>query len=283
MAIQSQGHSGNILPLRPRFKDVVRLVLESLPILGDFLLERYFFPRRNVACKGVYETFEAAKAACQPEIQSDYDICNEGRSFDADINREYRIRYEDYPALFWLQKIIRPGIQIADLGGSIGGTFYEYEDALNLPDDIEWLVAELPAAVEHGRRVADARGETRLAFTDDLGREHSPDVLVTLGALQYMPQCLPQILSGLSTLPSQVIVHRVPITEGPAYWTIQNLDIAQVPYHIHNRDELVASMASLGYQSIDSCYSLRSIRIPFHRSRDVHHYAGFLFSRSESS
>lgn len=283
MAIQSRGHSGNALPLRPGFKDVVRLVLESIPILGDLIFERYFFPRRHAACKGVYETLEAAKAACPSEIHSDYDVCNKSHSIDAEIKRAYQIQYEDYPVLFWLQRLIRPGIQIADLGGSTGGTFYAFKDVLDLPDDMEWLVAELPGAVEHGMRVAEARGETRLAFTTELGPEHSPDVLITLGTLQYMPQRLPQILSGLSALPSHIIVHRLPITEGPAYWTIQNLDIAHVPYYIHNHDELVAGVKSLGYQLIDSCYTNRRIRIPFHPSRDVEHYAGLLFSRAELS
>ena len=278
MAIQSQGHSGDPLPLRPGFKDVAKLVVESLPFVGDLLLERYFFPRRHVACKGVYPTFEAAKRACSAGMLSDYDACNEDRSLEADIKRVFRIQYEDYPVLFWLQKLIRPGIRIADLGGSFGGTYYAFKKALELPDDMEWIVAELPAAVEHGVRVAEGRGETRLAFTTELSTENCPDVLVTLGTLQYMQQRLPQVVSALSALPAYVIVHRVPITDGPAYWTIQNLKIAQVPYYIHNRDELVAGMTSLGYQLIDSCYSLRRIRIPFHPSRDVQHYAGFLFA-----
>jgi putative methyltransferase (TIGR04325 family) len=283
MAKQSRIHSGNVLPLRPSFKHVVKVMLDWLPIVGDLLLERYFYSRKSTACRGVYETMEAAQAAIPTEIHPDYDLCNESRSIDVDIERVDAIQYEDYAVLFWLQKIIRPGIRITDLGGSTGGTFYAYDDALDFPDDISWLVAELPAAVEIGTRVAEARGESRLDFTSELGAKHRPDVLVTLGTLQYMPQRLPQVLAALAALPSDVIVHRVPITDGPAYWTIQNLGLAQVPYYIHNRYELIAGVESLGYRLIDSCYTLRSIRIPFHPSRDVEHYAGFWFSRSESS
>ena len=175
MVIQSRLHSGNILPLRPGFRDVARLVLESLPIVGDLILERYFFSRRLTACKGVYETFEAAQAAIPSDIHTDYDRFNESSSGDADSERTNQIKYEDYPVLFWLEKLIRPGIRVADLGGSTGGTFYAFNDVLDLPDDIAWLVAELPGAVELGTRVAEARGENRLDFTIELGPEHRLD------------------------------------------------------------------------------------------------------------
>lgn len=241
---------------------------------------RDIFALRSTACKGVYETFEEAQRAIPTQVHSDYDRSYEGRSIDVDIERLDQVQYEDYPVLFWLQKLIRPGIQIVDLGGSTGGTFYAFDSALGLPDDTAWLVAELPAAVSIGKRVAEARGESRINFTTELGAEHRSDVLMTMGTLQYMPRRLPEVLAGLAALPSHIIVQRVPITKGPAYWTVQNLGVTQVPYYIHNRDELVASVEAIGYQLVDSSYTLRSIRIPFHPSRDVEHYSGFMFSLS---
>lgn len=282
MAIQQRRYSGNVLALRPGIGSIARLVLESLPFLGDLIHERYLFPRTSTSCRGVFASMAEARAAIPADIHAEYDICNEARSVENDISREFDIAYEDYPVLYWLQPLMRPGVRVVDVGGSTGGAFYAFSKYLSFPSDMQWLVAELPGAVTIGKQVASARGESRLIFVDALSRDHRPDVLLTMGTLQYMPQRLPEILTASAALPSHVVVHRVPVTDGPSYWTIQNLGIAQVPYHIQNREELTGSVEALGYRMIDSCYTLRGIRIPHHPTHDVQHYAGFRFSLPEA-
>lgn len=280
MPKQSTIYSGNAVELRPSLKSVIRVTLESLPVIGDVFHRYYIYPRRGVACRGVFATYAEAENTILKSGQSNYDLCNIERSVEDEASRQFTAEYEDYPVLFWLRDLIRPGLHIADLGGSTGGTYYGFADALDLGDDVRWTVAELPAAVERGRKVAELRGKPQLGFTTKLGSDGSPDILLTMGAIQYMPQRLPEILSQLETLPEHVIVHKVPVTEGAAFWTIQGLTITEVPYFIHNRAELVSGIEALGYELVDTCDTLRNIRIPFEQEHDVAHYSGFFFRRT---
>lgn len=280
MATQSPLYSGNTVPLRPRVRDGVKVLIQSLPFIGDLFCRYYVFPRNMTACRDVYASCDEARASVDAAVSSAYDACNETRSLAQDIGQDNRHEYEDYPVLFWLRALLRPGIRIADLGGSTGGTFYAFDRALDFPADLSWTVAELPVAVDKGRRVAEARGEQRLRFVTGLGQVEAPDILLTMGTLQYLPESLADLVGALPALPGDIIVHKVPVTDGPSFWTVQNLGAAQVPYFVANRNALVHSMEAIGYTLRDSCETLRAIRIPFHADHDVHHYAGFAFQKN---
>lgn len=271
-------YSGNPAGVRPGLRTVARVILESLPWLGDVYYRRWVFPRRATACRGVFHTREEAEREIPSRVVSHYDACNEVRSVAADAGRQHTPQYEDYPVLYWLQPLIRNGVRITDLGGSTGATFYAFDRELSLPRDLRWTVVELEAAVKTGTQVAEIKGEDRLRFTTDFEAAPSADVLLTIGALQYLPKRLAVVLSRVDELPRHVIIHKVPVYDGPPYWTIQNLEIAQVPYFVHNRDTLVEEMTALGYRLVDSCNVLRSIRIPFRPDRDVNYYGGFFFA-----
>lgn len=280
MASQSPIYSGNTIPLRPRVRDAVRTLIESLPVIGDLFHRYYLYPRNMTACCGVYASRQEARAAVDERIRSEYDVCNQLRSLEDDLQQDNQHEYEDYPVLFWLKGLLHPGIRIADLGGSTGGTFYAFNRALAFPPDLSWTVSELPAALEKGRRIAEARQEHRLAFVTELDQVEEPDVLLTMGTLQYLPETLPDIVSALPTPPRNIIVHKIPTTDGPSFWTLQNLGATQVPYFVYNRDSLIRSMEAMGYNLRDSCKTLRAIRIPFHADQDVHNYAGFFFQKT---
>ncbi len=279
MTRQSRIYSGNTIELRPSLRSVVRVVIEGMPVLGDLFHRYYLFARRGIACRGVYASHEEALQNVHEGNSTSFDTHHEVKSLEAELKKEHPVRYEDYAVLFWLRGLMRPGIRIMDLGGSTGRSYYEFSDALELPDDASWLVAELPAAAEIGTKVAAARGADRLSFTNKLAGHHKPDVLLTIGTLQYIDERLSGMLSRIGKLPEHIIIHKVPVTDGPEFWTIQGLPLAEVPYYIHNRDELIADVVDLGYELIDTCDTLRGIRIPFHPSKDVHHYSGFFFRR----
>jgi putative methyltransferase (TIGR04325 family) len=279
MTTQSKVYSGNTLPLRPSVKQAAKTMLEALPIIGDFVHAHYVFPRKETACRGVYATFEEARDAVDRGTTTDYDACNRARSVQQDIDRVYRADYEDYPVLLWLKDLVHPDTSIIDLGGSTGGTFFAFDAALRFPDSMMWTVSELPAAVEKGRLVAAKRSEPRLSFVTDPTSVRKPTIFLSIGTLQYIPRRLSTLLGDLTAPPDDVIVHKMPVTDGPAYWTIQNLGVAKVPYFIENPESLVTSMESIGYELRERCNTLRSIRIPFHPEHDVNHYSGFLFKR----
>ncbi len=231
----------------------------------------------ETACKGVYASMDEARQAAEDVADTEYDVCNERRSVEEDIKRTPQIGYEDYPVLFWIQDMVRSGLRVTDLGGSTGETFYAFSQVLDFPKDMLWTVVELPAAAEKGRLVASRRDESRLEFKTDLSAAGDQDLLLTIGALQYMPQTLSEMTAELEKPPRDVIIHKVPTTDGSSFWTVQNLGVARVPYFVQNRTELVNSMRSLGYVMVDSCNTLRSIRLPYHPDNDVKHYSGFHF------
>ena len=74
-------------------------------------------------------------------------------------------RPSDFAALFHMRAMNFKNSNIFDLGGNIGNLFYLYDRYLNLPPDCTWLVYELPAWVEAGKKLATDRSENRLRFT----------------------------------------------------------------------------------------------------------------------
>jgi putative methyltransferase (TIGR04325 family) len=131
----------------------------------------------------------------------------------------------DYPLLFWLSRAFEPGLRVLELGGSLGHLFYRLETRAPFPDDARWAIAELPHAVELGHEIAERKGERRLSFIDSavIADAGPCDLFVTAGTLQYMETGLPSILSGLDTLPSEVLVHNTPMHATREWWTRQNL------------------------------------------------------------
>jgi putative methyltransferase (TIGR04325 family) len=187
----------------------------------------------------------------------------------------------DYPLLFWLSKLVVPGNQILELGGSIGHFFYTSERFHRYPNDISWTIAELPEAVRLGSKIAQQRNEQRLHFIDSSHIDAAPacQIFLTAGTLQYMTSTLPELLQRLPALPAHVLVHNLPCHKNEAFWTLQNLGVCELPYYIYNLQALKAEMASLGYQLTAEWKNPRYIEIPFQRHMAVEGYLGFYFQR----
>jgi putative methyltransferase (TIGR04325 family) len=227
--------------------------------------------------RGVYASFEEASANAPKGLLIGYDheaVANI-HEWQADA-----VLASDYPVLFWLRECLRSGSRIFDFGGNLGVSFYAWQDYLLYPDDFRWMVCDVPAIIERGRKLAVARNERRICFTSSFGDAEGCDVLLTSGCLQLVETPIIRLLGQLKTLPEHLLINRIPLNKSHAAVTLMNLRRLVAPYHVFHRDRFIAEVESLGYKLRDiwtaddhSCW------IPFYPEYSVESYSGLYFQR----
>lgn len=224
--------------------------------------------------KGVYATMEQARAAAPASRQFGYDNAQAAGLY----RRHIELRWGDHAVLFWLSQSIAPGSKVFDIGGNIGISFYAFEKYLSYPPNFQWLVYELPAAVELGRRFQQENPRSNLAFTTSLDDARASDIILASGALQYIDWSLTDLLGKLSPAPKHVLINKIPMYDGPEFVTLQDIGPTTCAYRIFNREKFIQSLAQRGYELVDK-WEIGDLqcRIPFHPSRTVHSYRGLYF------
>lgn len=232
---------------------------------------------------GVYDSYAQAQAAAQAlstrTLPASYDIEAAGRIYRSHLDR---IRVSDYPLVHWLSRLFAAGqSRVFDLGGNIGVTYYAFRRYLDYPPGLEWCVHDLPTVVGAGRKWAQDHDEARrLHFDESPQGASGHDVLVCTGALQYLEYTLPELLRGLPEPPPHILVNLTPLHDDRSYFTLQNLSIAICPYRVMARQELLAGMAALGYETVDQWRSFeRHLEIPFEPGYAIDNYSGGYFRR----
>ncbi|OZB67353.1 methyltransferase, TIGR04325 family [Stenotrophomonas acidaminiphila] len=194
----------------------------------------------------------------------------------------HRLRACDYPALYWIDRLIEAGARrIFDLGGHIGLAYYGFSRYINYPAGLTWNVHDLDKVVQTGRMIAvrrDPLGQLRFVHTAEAA--DGCDVLISTGALQYLEYSLPELLDRLIAPPRHVLFNLTPLHPTKDFFTLQNLGVAVCPYRVQSDEALVQAMAQRGYQVRDR-WELpeRHLRIPFEPEYDVHAYYGVYFER----
>lgn len=179
--------------------------------------------------------------------------------------------------MFWLRQILRSG-RLFEVGGHVGVAYYAYQRYLTHPAGLEWQINDTPAVCEAGRMLATQKGSRNLSFTTDLSQGDGADIFLSIGALQYLESSLPQILGGYAERPSDVLINMTPVAEGQPYYTLQNIGVAVCPYRIESRSELLAGMADLHYELVDSWTNPgKFCHIALHPEASLEHYEGFYF------
>lgn len=252
----------------------LRLVAE--PIYRR-LFQRPYQPEAHYY--GIYDSYAQALADAPPTLPTTYDIEASGRMYRSHLDK---IKVSDYPALHWLSRLLATGNRLVfDLGGHIGLSYYGFGGYLDYPEDLRWLVHDVPTVVSAGRSWAlnhDPKG--RLAFTDSRLDASGASILFTSGALQYLDYTLPELLQQLERPPTHVVVNMVPMHPSRGYFTLQNIGFAICPYRIAAVPEFVAGMQALGYTVVDHWQSFeRHLEVPFAASCDIDSYHGFFFLR----
>jgi putative methyltransferase (TIGR04325 family) len=244
------------------------------------LYERRVMARRDhtgLHC-GVYPSYAAALADIPESRLSGW---NHDTSAGLWLDHIDPVRLSTYPVFFWLSQLLRDNDALVDVGGSIGLTYYGYRRlGARLPPGSNWTVVEVGKIAGQGRQVADREQAHSLHFVDRLSAVGRCDVLLSAGALHYMPDAVPGLLEGLPNAPRCILLNKVPITSGPECWTLQNYGPAVAPNRLFNEQQFLDYFHRHGYVPRERWeVPDLDIIIPFHPERFIKHFAGFLFER----
>lgn len=261
--------------------------IELLPFGHDLYLQ-LARKRLGISYRGVFSSYQQAHASAQTQLSPEYDVINKtkGKNLENELPvLDKRVLDIDYPLLFWLSQIMQPSDRILELGGSIGQGFYSFEKYFPYPDNIRWVIAELPAAVDAGFQISKQRSETRLEFVDSkqINTTDKADIFITAGTLQYMEPSAASIITTLKGLPAHVLIHNLPVHKTEKFWTLQYLEVCEVPYFINSLEGIVGEMETAGYQLIDTWKNPRNVEIPYHLDKCIKGYFGFYFRKLRSN
>jgi putative methyltransferase (TIGR04325 family) len=251
----------------------------QLPVVGP-LLQRIHWSRfcaaRGVIRRfhGIYADFATARRAIPPDRLEGYD--NEP---SATLLADERLRVIplDYPILFWLEKLLPCCRLLFDFGGNVGISYFGFRKYLSYPAQLTWLVEDVPAVVQAGKRLARAEGASQLQFTTTLDELPGADILLALGSLHFIDDPI-SALRALPALPPHILLNKVPVGDRPAIVTLHNTGAALCPYNLFNRAEFVGAFQSMDYELVDQWETPDlGIRIPLHRDHSLRSYSGFYF------
>ncbi|MGV8940247.1 MAG: methyltransferase, TIGR04325 family [Lysobacter sp.] len=267
--------------LRSRLTRIAREAAElpGLRLIAHPVYKKMFqrpIHTRN-AYYGVYDTYESALAAVPPGLPNTYDCDAAGRMYR---DRIQDLRSSEYPALYWLSRLMQDGARtLFDLGGHIGVSYYAMGRLILYPPGLRWVVHDVPRVMQAGREWAvehDPAGT--LEFTDRPEASAGFDILFSSGALQYLDYDLPSLLQRTPNPPAHVLINMVPMHSERSYFTIQNFGVVTSPYRISSAPGFVEAMRKLGYEVVDKWETLeRHVRIPFRAEWDIDRYYGFYF------
>jgi hypothetical protein len=232
--------------MHPLWKTLAREVVRHTPFLQD----RYFeweFRRREQSFRGIYPSFSSAVLASPTGKLVGYDH-KEVVTIDEEAFEH--LNPADYPVLFWMAPLLAGTKTVFDFGGNIGVAYYIYRRYLAFPEDLRWLVCEVPQTVAAAQEYARSRGEDRLDFTAEREAAESADIYFTSGALQYVEEPFADIIGRLQNKPRHILI---------------------------NEAEFIASVEALGYELIDHWRIHRSLQVLNSPEHFVENYQGMYF------
>lgn len=220
-------------------------------------LRYYKFPSSYGWYRGIYGTAEAAAADAPSGSKIGYDDPELAQEYRDDVYSQEKpgefkptIGFFDYPMVMWLRQLLKPGMNVFDFGGNIGTQFYNYRHYIDYPTDLSWLICEVPEIRQQGEDLAKERQISQLSFTSDFHDANGRDIFFASGSLQYI-SCFTEMLAKLSHPPQQLLIGRLPLCESDPFFTLQNGGLVFYPTYISNRQQLIQSLADLGYELID--------------------------------
>lgn len=226
--------------------------------------------------RGVYESFEQLQCDIPATKAIGYDHDAPAQMY---LERLRQVYPADYPVMFWMQKILPDCRRVFDFGGHVGVARYAFHRYLGFPDNLHWMVCDMPLVVEQGRKLAREKQQAHLDFTTEISDANACDLFFASGSLQYLEQPLSEMLAGLLVKPKYVLVNLLPLHEKYEYVTLQNIGTAFCPYKIFNRERFVQGMQDLGYCLNDGWRNAeKSCSIPFYDEYSLSCYWGLYFS-----
>jgi putative methyltransferase (TIGR04325 family) len=229
--------------------------------------------------RGVYKNFQEATDSAPSTKPIGYDHPEPANMY---IDRTEQVYSSDYPALFWLSSILKTNCKVFDLGGHVGVSYYAYQQYLNYPAGLQWLICDVPEVTRSGKNLAEKKKDSRLTFTNDYDAVDGYDVLLASGSLQYIEASLADLLNPIQNKPRHIIINLLPVYDGNSFVTLQNIGTAFCPYQIFNKTGLIESLISIGYECIDIWRNEeKECGIPFHPEHSLDVYHGFYFRAAQ--
>lgn len=224
---------------------------------------------------GIYPSYEAAMADIPSSRLSGWDTDQSAKLWTDQIDP---VRPSTYPVFFWLSQLYGDQDALVDVGGSIGVTYYGYRRLGTLPAGATWTVVEVSKIAAEGVRIAQREQAVGLGFLEELKDVRACDILISCGALHYMPASIPGLLETLPVKPRHVILNKVPITPHEDFWTLQNYGPAVAPNRLYNERTFMEYFTAHGYRLRDR-WTVQDLDclIPFHPERYLKEFAGFVF------
>lgn len=256
----------------------------SAPLYRDYFRKPC---RRGNLYFGVYRSYEdaleQARQLSSEQLPSTYDVDGATTKY---LDQIESLRPCDYPALFWVDRILRDGgRRVFDLGGHLGLAYYSYHRYISYPAGLVWRVHDLPRVMAAGKTLAgklDPAGSLQFCETPNGGDGF--DLLISSGALQYLEYRLPELIDRLDRPPRHVLFNLTPLHPDKSFFTLQNLGIAICPYRVESQARLIDDMKARGYGLRDHwILGERQLRIPFEPGYEVGSYHGCYFERTVSS
>ncbi|MDO4638135.1 MAG: TIGR04325 family methyltransferase [Lautropia sp.] len=246
--------------------------------------KRYQFihARRAHLFQGVYASHAEAMAHAPATAPVSYDNEASARLY---LERLYLDDY-DHPALFWLSDAIHQGMgSIVDVGGAVGIKYFAFRPYIDYPSHLCWLVVDMPAVVEEGRRFAAERGaQDQLRFSERLQDADGMDVFYASGSLQYLEQSLPEILAAMHKPPKRIVINTTPIHERYEFFTLNSIGTAYCGYRVQAREPFVKALQDQGYCLRDQWRNLgKSMPVIGKPDHSIAHYSGFCFDQISGS
>ena len=270
----------------------IRALASFLNFLGTRSAGRNFIPRLRSnpvirtpleICLGfrrAFPSFAAAQGYASKYIQAGHEHPDDVR-FHTSMSDA--VRESDYAILFHLVPLASGLRRVFDFGGNVGNLFYSYQRKIDFPPGLLWTVYDLPVKNLLGEKLAAARAETRLRFTNTLAEASGSDVFIASGSLHYFEEPVHTILASLEDLPKHVFINRTPCSSGPDLITVQDNRSYLVPCKLHSRTALIAGMQALGYE-LKSEWPVyeRRLLVPTHPDLSARTYSGFYFRRQQA-
>lgn len=226
---------------------------------------------------GVFSTHAEALANIPASTSSGWNVDNLADSVAVERTQ---VQPSTYVAMFWIAKLLRPGSTLIDLGGGAGITYFAHTERAELPDGATWHVIEVPAIAERGSALASRRNAANLLFSTDFAALPKCDVFLSAGCIQYMENSVPGLLTAFAEKPENIIINKIPLTKGRAFWTLQSLGGSACPYQIFNEEDFLRYFADQGYDIADRwAVAELSCEIPFFSRRHIPEFAGIYFKK----